>query len=376
MPLNMEPDKFGNGTQDFQRHLFEEEPENDPMWELLSIYADGEATDAEAEKIEALLKSDPLLAQELRFFQSTHQIIVTIQEVEPPANLRMQILAATTQRLTLRKRVANLRRSLRLPALPALNRYALPMGAITVTAMATFIILNRQEEQRLQSPIPVPTKGEEIASAYRNPVSELPSPLPNKPTSGQNPIKLNPAPVKPNPTLRDPRPTMVAQGTSSVRSVGFRSAPTSIQRHPLPTPKGIDVAQKPTSERGNGGSSDPEKTQEPMVIMTDFAPQPMMEADNQRPVVQMVKATTELPEVRNHDAEPTDATASQSVISASERLKARLRQSRQMILADLGRNHRTPSDGVFRGATIQDANVRLVDNLKRSQSSALFVKQF
>lgn len=380
MPFNLEPDKFGKELQDLEMNLFEGDMESDPLWDILSAYADGEATEEEALQIELLLKSDAHLAQELHFLQSTHQIIVTTHEVEPPSQLRSQILAATSQRLTLRRRIASLCAKLQLPTF-ALRQYAIPMGAITATAMVTFLLLNRQAEQHEQSPIPAVKSEEKVAMATPPSIPELPWRDLNTGNASTAPVfpKQNADGAKPNTALHGTRTPVVARANTPNRNSLYHVVPVADFRphRPLPIPRGVDIAQKPSAERNLISTSDPEKDQEPKMIPTDFTPQPMMESENQRPVVQMAKATTEIPEVRNHEPEPTESASLPSATnstSASERLKARLRQSRQILLAD--RNYRTPSDGVFRGATIQDANVRLVENMKRSQSSALFVKQF
>lgn len=75
------------------------------LWDLLSVYADGEADPAETTRIEAMLQQDPVLARELAFLRRTSTVVRTLAEVNPPATLREAIYARTTGRPTLQRRI-------------------------------------------------------------------------------------------------------------------------------------------------------------------------------------------------------------------------------------------------------------------------------
>src|SRR5579871_1774569 len=89
---------------------------DDALWELLSVYADGEATSEETERVEALLRSDPAYAREFDFLRLTSVSARSYVEVDPPAALRDAIFAATIRKQTFATRMAlaweNFRRSL------------------------------------------------------------------------------------------------------------------------------------------------------------------------------------------------------------------------------------------------------------------------
>jgi hypothetical protein len=374
MPFNQEPNRFEFSFDNGEENWLEE----NPFWELLSTYADGEATPEEIQQVEALLAADPHLAQELRFLTSTHTLTATTPEVEPPLTLRSQILSATSQRPTLRKRAAKLISSWRIPAL---NRYAMPLGAVTVTAALTFILLTKQEERREGYTGIEVTRGNTDAEEPRGVQDESTFPkqdfLP-APKAPLLPNRQNPAPFS-----KPARPVAVAKiGTPGHnQTIGLHSTPP--QRKSIDAlPKGINVANKLTTKPTH--NLDIEKPKE-SVIPADYTPKPMMDAENQRPAVQMAKAVVEIPEVKSHETEISESTPSSAQptttvalasTSDAERMKARLRQSRQILLAEGGRNRRLPADTVFRGASEQDASIRIVDNLKRSQSSALFMGRF
>ena len=72
--------------------------EDDSLWELLSVYADGEATPQEAAQIETLLRSDPALKREFNFMRMASAFVSAEPEIAPPAALRDRIFAATLAR--------------------------------------------------------------------------------------------------------------------------------------------------------------------------------------------------------------------------------------------------------------------------------------
>jgi len=78
----------------------------DKVWDLLSIYADGEADPSEAAIVENHVAVCADCARGLAFMKTTVDVLSRMEEVEPPASLRASIFAATVERVTLRQRIA------------------------------------------------------------------------------------------------------------------------------------------------------------------------------------------------------------------------------------------------------------------------------
>jgi hypothetical protein len=78
----------------------------DKVWDLLSIYADGEADPSEAAIVEDHVAVCSDCARGLAFMQTTVDVLSCMEEVEPPSSLRASIFAATIERVTLRQRIA------------------------------------------------------------------------------------------------------------------------------------------------------------------------------------------------------------------------------------------------------------------------------
>src|ERR1051326_2034462 len=98
MPTEFEANNNGLPIEDT-------DPGDDAIWDLLSLYADGEATPEQAAQVEALLCSDPRYARDLQFMRMTGDTIETFAEVEPPLALRDAIFAATSRRQTVATRL-------------------------------------------------------------------------------------------------------------------------------------------------------------------------------------------------------------------------------------------------------------------------------
>jgi hypothetical protein len=117
--------------------------EEETDWLLLNAYADGEATPEEMEIVEAKLRADPAYAQAFSLLRMTAVTLRNVPEVEPPPALQNAILAATTQRATLLRRLTTewqtFCRSFSAPAV----RYGLPATALGVT-LAAVILWPRQ----------------------------------------------------------------------------------------------------------------------------------------------------------------------------------------------------------------------------------------
>jgi hypothetical protein len=73
------------------------ESECEPIWDLLSVYADREATPEEARRVEQHIGYCADCSRDLAFIQKTAQSLSHVPEVLPPVTLRQAILAATVQ---------------------------------------------------------------------------------------------------------------------------------------------------------------------------------------------------------------------------------------------------------------------------------------
>lgn len=68
------------------------------IWDLLSVYADREATPEEARRVEQHIGFCADCSRDLAFMQKTAQTLSCVPEVLPPVTLRQAILAATVQK--------------------------------------------------------------------------------------------------------------------------------------------------------------------------------------------------------------------------------------------------------------------------------------
>ncbi|HLI48661.1 MAG TPA: hypothetical protein VKV18_08255 [Chthonomonas sp.] len=109
------------------------------VWELLSSYIDGELTPEEQEALHGLLAKSPQWQRELVVLKATTQILRKEAEVEPPAHLRGAILAATVNRRTWHRHMADLWRRRRFAGSVVLSGGAL---ALVVALWVAFIRFN------------------------------------------------------------------------------------------------------------------------------------------------------------------------------------------------------------------------------------------
>lgn len=102
-------DQFDLQNTDFT-HLTQEENhmDCDSVWDLLSIFADGEACPEEAEIVESHVAVCDACRRDLEFMQGTSVALHQTAEVLPPASLRETILAATVNRRSLSERIADM----------------------------------------------------------------------------------------------------------------------------------------------------------------------------------------------------------------------------------------------------------------------------
>jgi hypothetical protein len=117
------------------------------IWDLLSVYADGEATPDEIAQVETLLHRQPSLSSELSFMRHTAEAARTIVEVEPPSHLRSAIFAATIQRPTLARRVSMAIERWQTAFAPRTTRFALAGGACMAAGLAALLLLPHRQHQ-------------------------------------------------------------------------------------------------------------------------------------------------------------------------------------------------------------------------------------
>ncbi|MGC8666722.1 MAG: zf-HC2 domain-containing protein [Chthonomonadales bacterium] len=129
-------------------HRFEEGDTCERMWLLLSVYADGEATDEERAEVEAHVAQCRECSEALEMMQASSMALASVAEVEPPAELRASILAATVNRPSLAERVAQLLR-----VQPAFRqmRYAALAGAGAAAAIALTVLVRRPAPMTLRA---------------------------------------------------------------------------------------------------------------------------------------------------------------------------------------------------------------------------------
>ena len=111
--------------------------DDEQLWDLLSLYVDGEADPAQAAIVEQMLSSDPAYRRDFDFLMASSHTMHMVDEVEPPVSLREAVYAATTRRPTL---VGRLQAAWSRATTPAFGRYATVAGAFAAAALAVAVI--------------------------------------------------------------------------------------------------------------------------------------------------------------------------------------------------------------------------------------------
>lgn len=111
---------------------------SDEMWDLLNLYADGEASPEEAVLVEALLKSDAEYARQFSFVKTTAAAVQTFSEIDPPSSLRSAILDATSRRQTIGTRFAAFREAILGSLAPRYASSLAGLAAAGLLAIAVF----------------------------------------------------------------------------------------------------------------------------------------------------------------------------------------------------------------------------------------------
>ena len=112
---------------------------DEAIWDLISLYVDGEATPEQVAQVETLLKSDPTYARDLEFLRATGSAVHSFVEIEPPATLRDSILNATTRRPSLTTRLVLAWGGFR-ESLTSHARYLAPVGALAAASLVGIVL--------------------------------------------------------------------------------------------------------------------------------------------------------------------------------------------------------------------------------------------
>ncbi|MCW3096251.1 MAG: hypothetical protein JWL77_1869 [Chthonomonadaceae bacterium] len=131
MPTNNHSDNLFDG----QAPLDDEQ-----LWDLLSLYVDGEADPTQAAIVEQMLSSDPAYRRDFEFLMASSQTMHMVEEVAPPAKLREAVYAATTRRPTL---AGWLQAAWGRATTPAFARYATLGGAFAAAAIGVALFWPR-----------------------------------------------------------------------------------------------------------------------------------------------------------------------------------------------------------------------------------------
>lgn len=353
--------------------------EQDATWELLSLYVDGETTPEESAHIESLLAIDPDLARDFAFLQTTHQSLFTLNEVSPPSSLRDAILASTSQRLTLRRRLAMAwAKTGRRWA-----RYAMPVGSIMATAMLTFLVLQHREQQDILTGEPTPSQ---IS------VADVPKPSVNK-------SQPNPTITPSNPTLKPSVPSVGSQRPANQQvaslpktdpveitgsEVDSRIARLASNRFETPSASNqVFTGLRNSQKHPTIIASNPQKLpiqnpkslavvnhkETPMVV--EYSPQPMMDTENQRPTPRATTAMLDLNDVKSSEEGSTTASAiSVSDTSEKEKRAARILRSRTYIMSS------RVEDENNNPVAINNGDMKRYQMLRENQNASLFTRHF
>jgi hypothetical protein len=282
------------------------EEDDGRLWDLLSVYADDEATEAEKLEVEELLRSDAAYARDFSFLRRMTTEMESFEEVEPPAQLREAILNATSHRPTFSRRVLAGLESLRAAFRMPMGRYALPVGTFAAAALLTFVLWPRDNNPKAGLNFPKPT----IADATPNlPSSDSPNTesinrkkdfleQDSALKSGSRVAKVTPSPAKSTVKTEPKREVAGTDPTPHLIKVNDRT-PIMPQRladkkPPSSSHKKIKIQSPGTVEQSNGNN-----------VYPDYAPRPMMDKDYQRPAEVAMKTEDDNP-FKKSDFQPDD----------------------------------------------------------------------
>ncbi|HZO87472.1 MAG TPA: hypothetical protein VFB38_03975 [Chthonomonadaceae bacterium] len=295
MPTEYEPNE-----NNFERRKPNSEPapwedardgitrEDDALWSLLSAYVDGEVTAEEAEQVEEMLRADPACARDLEFLRLAGRYARSYVELEPPAGLRESILAATSRRPTLARRVAAGWAGLRQALAPNFLRVAVPAGTVAAAAVTAFLLWPRH---RPFAPVAAPgLKPSAPQIAMNTP------PAPPKESEKAAPKAVRPAPsmslakAKPHRKAaplrhKQPEPAIERPGPEIAMNV-----PRPVERPKLRPTKALPSLDKNLKRAKRWAQAQPgvwhrpklDASSDPAAQVIAYSKLPMMDARNQR----------------------------------------------------------------------------------------------
>lgn len=275
------------------------ETENEVHWALLNAYADGEVTAQEAQQVEAWLETNPDLARDLAFLQFTSDTFRAEPEVVPPALLREAILAATTQRPTLARRLIALWTQTQHALTTRPARITLITSGLAAATLLGALYWPRSAQPAVSAFLPPAEPKTNLTALPANPVREnrLSNPIKTpvqvatniKPTADKL-VQLAPlAPVRMI-TKADKKQSGKEITRLEVARLASKLNPTR------------SVVPQPVKTR----AASPERI---MVASMEFSPRPNMGAENLRPTMRLTsqEETVEVQPVHVHvpDTVPT-----------------------------------------------------------------------
>ncbi len=225
---------------------------DDLMWELLSLYVDGEASPDEAAQVEQMLRHDAEYARAYSFLNQTGHAVRAIVEVEPPAFLRDAILAKTSHRLTFAKRLSAAMTTLRAQlALPPMGRLALAGGSLAACALLVGVWTARSAGNGNSAPVM-----SEAASQPNTSVAAAPAPLVSSSSVAKN--------VEAHPETETPRESAAVPSVPDGKSAIAKLTPAPVNALPAEVKiDKIDMKQlrsEPPIAAWNVGTADKTKS--------------------------------------------------------------------------------------------------------------------
>lgn len=221
--MSAEFNTSNNNSQSFvsSSSVPQREDADDLMWELLSLYVDGEASPDEAAQVEQMLRHDAEYARAYSFLNQTGHAVRAIVEVEPPAFLRDAILAKTSHRLTFAKRLSAAMTTLRAQlALPPMGRLALAGGSLAACALLVGVWTARSAGNGNSAPVVA-----EAALPSNTSVAAAPAPSFSSSSVAKN--------VEAHPETETPREFVVVPSFPNTRSAIAKVTPAPAKTSPV-----------------------------------------------------------------------------------------------------------------------------------------------
>lgn len=289
------------------------------LWDLLTIYADGEATEAEKAEVETLLRSDSAYAEDFALLKQMAFQMRSFAEVDPPAHLRDAILSVTTHRPTFSRRLLTGMEALRAAFSIPTARYG---GAFATAALLTFVFWPRDNQVPSELPAappvvadvqtPPPSGTQNSEEGRKQDRGSTSSTLFAKRASG-----LQSPGATANPKIEARSKQVAKMSTGQVNLTPAINLDAKRQ-----TPKNVVANAKP--KRVNNKASLPEATEQNSSahIAAEYGPRPMMDKDYQRPVEVAMKTEADDVSVKIRDYQPDDSSEPKGSGDSNSRVAA------------------------------------------------------